>query len=57
MNRDHIYLRELYFAIMAPIEFVDSVEFLIDKLHYLIEEGKTEEAEIVASQIRQIETS
>ena len=57
MNRDHIYLRELYFAIMAPIEFVDSVEFLIDKLHYLIEEGKTEEAEIVAAQIRQIETT
>ena len=57
MNRDHIYLRELYFAIMAPIEFVDSVEFLIDKLHYLIEEGKTEEAEIVSSQIRQIETT
>ena len=57
MNRDHIYLRELYFAIMAPIEFLDSVEFLIDKLHYLIEEGKTEEAEIVASQIRQIETT
>ena len=57
MNRDHIYLRELYFALMAPIEFVDSVEFLIDKLHYLIEEGKTEEAEIVASQIRQIETT
>ena len=57
MNRDHIYLRELYFAIMAPIEFVDSVEFLIDKLHYLIEEGRTEEAEIVASQIRQIETT
>ena len=57
MNRDHIYLRELYFAIMAPIEFVDSGEFLIDKLHYLIEEGKTEEAEIVASQIRQIETT
>ena len=57
MNRDHIYLRELYFAIMAPIEFVDSVEFLIDKLHYLIEEGKTEEAEIVASQIREIETT
>ena len=57
MNRDHIYLRELYFAIMKPIEFVDSVEFLIDKLHYLIEEGKTEEAEIVASQIRQIETT
>ena len=57
MNRDHIYLRELYFAIMAPIEFVDSVEFLIDKLHYLIEEGKTEEAEIIASQIRQIETT
>ena len=57
MNRDHIYLRELYFTIMAPIEFVDSVEFLIDKLHYLIEEGKTEEAEIVASQIRQIETT
>ncbi len=57
MDRDHIYLRELYFAIMAPIEFVDSVEFLIDKLHYLIEEGKTEEAEIVASQIRQIETT
>ena len=57
MNRYHIYLRELYFAIMAPIEFVDSVEFLIDKLHYLIEEGKTEEAEIVASQIRQIETT
>ena len=57
MNRDHIYLRELYFAIMAPIELVDSVEFLIDKLHYLIEEGKTEEAEIVASQISQIETT
>jgi len=57
MDRDHIYLRELYFAIMAPIEFVDSVEFLIDKLHYLIEEGKTEEAEIIASQIRQIETT
>ena len=55
MNRDHIYLRELYFAIMAPIEFVDSVEFLIDKLHYLIEDCKTEEAEIVASQIRQNE--
>ena len=57
MNRDHIYLRELYFAIMAPIEFVDSVEFLIDKLHYLIEEGKTEAAEMLASQIRQIETT
>ena len=42
---------------MPPIEFVDSVEFLIDKLHYLIDEGKTEEAEIIASQIREYETT
>jgi hypothetical protein len=40
---------------MAPIEFVDSVEYLIDKLHYFIEEGKTEEAETVAKQIRELE--
>ena len=55
MDRDHIYLRELHYRIMAPIEFVDSVEYLIDKLHYLIEEGKTEEAETVAKQIRELE--
>ncbi len=55
MNRDHIYLRELHYQIMAPIEFLDSVEFLIDKLHYLYETGNVDEAEQVAERIRAIE--
>ena len=55
MDRYHIYLRELHYQIMAPIEFLDSVEFLIDKLHYLYETGNVDEAEQVAERIRAIE--
>ena len=55
MDRDHIYLRELHYQIMAPIEFLDSVEFLIDKLHYLYATGKGDEAVQVAERIRAIE--